>query len=111
MRPVSDFFGRHTVKIDDSIEKRRDLADCLKSLGCPVSLEVKDWYTAGKFEKSLQEDTLMKTQTPVIINDESETDKARAYSMIRSFEALIGVSPSNQRRMELYKSKRWEKEA
>ena len=36
--PFSDIGGHHTIKLDNSIEKRKDLAQRLKSTGCPVSL-------------------------------------------------------------------------
>lgn len=55
LRPFSDISGRHLVKLDDTIEKRRDLANRLKSLGCQISLKGTDWHTSGKFEESLQE--------------------------------------------------------
>jgi predicted nucleotide-binding protein len=63
LRPFSDITGRHLVKLDDTIEKRQDLANRLNSLGCPVSLEEKNWHTAGKFKESLHEPHIMKKET------------------------------------------------
>jgi predicted nucleotide-binding protein len=49
----SDIRGRHTVRLDNSIEKRRDLAKRLRMVGCPVSLSHKKWITTGDFENCL----------------------------------------------------------
>jgi predicted nucleotide-binding protein len=59
LRPLSDIFGRHTVKLDDSIEKRQDLAKRLENSGCPISLKGTDWQKSGKFKEALQEPSLM----------------------------------------------------
>lgn len=45
----SDISGRHTVRLDNSPEKRHDLALRLKNAGCEVSLERSDWYQTGDF--------------------------------------------------------------
>jgi len=55
LRPFSDISGRHVVKLDDSIEKRQDLAERLKSIGCPISLEGTKWHEAGNFMEALKE--------------------------------------------------------
>lgn len=51
LRPFSDIGGRHTVRLDDTTEKRLDLAKRLETAGCPVSLGT-DWLTAGNFAAS-----------------------------------------------------------
>ncbi len=53
LRPFSDMAGRHTIKLDDSTQKRQDLAQRLKRAGCSVKLEGTDWHSAGKFEAAL----------------------------------------------------------
>ncbi len=49
LRRVSDLAGRHVVDMDGSEEKRRELLDQLKSLGCPVCEDSDAWKTAGEF--------------------------------------------------------------
>jgi predicted nucleotide-binding protein len=53
LRPFSDIAGRHTVKLDNSTEKRQDLAQRLQNAGCPVNINGVDWHTEGKFDEAL----------------------------------------------------------
>lgn len=54
LRPFSDITGRHTVKLDDSTQKRQDLAQRLRKAGCAVDITGTDWHTEGKFNEVLQ---------------------------------------------------------
>jgi predicted nucleotide-binding protein len=54
LRQVSDLLGRHTVRMDDSAEKRQELAQRLETAGCAVNRSGTDWYEAGRFEAALQ---------------------------------------------------------
>ncbi len=55
LRPFSDVGGRHVVKLDNSTEKRQDLAMRLKNARCPVDITSNtDWHTEGDFEKALE---------------------------------------------------------
>lgn len=49
VRPFSDVAGRHAVRLDNSSEKRNDLAQRLKSAGCDVDTSGSDWMSAGDF--------------------------------------------------------------
>lgn len=50
-RPFSDVAGRLTIKLGDSVARRQELAERLKTAGCPVQIEGRtDWHTAGQFE-------------------------------------------------------------
>jgi predicted nucleotide-binding protein len=49
LRPFSDVVGRHSVRLDDSFDKRNDLAQRLLSAGCPVDTSGSDWARAGDF--------------------------------------------------------------
>ena len=50
LRPFSDIVGRHAVRLDDSFEKRQDLAIRLRTAGCPVNLDGTDWHKMGDFQ-------------------------------------------------------------
>jgi len=43
----SDITGRHMVRLDNSPEKRQDLAKRLKTAGCAVDQDGTDWLQAG----------------------------------------------------------------
>jgi len=47
LRPFSDVGGRHTVRMDNSTQRRNDLAARLRKAGCPVNVDGSDWHTAG----------------------------------------------------------------
>lgn len=49
LRPFSDVFGRHVVRLDNSTSKRKDFAQRLKVAGCSVDLTGEDWLTSGDF--------------------------------------------------------------
>ncbi len=49
LRPISDILGRHVVRLDNSPERRQELATRLRAAGCNVRLDGVDWYQAGDF--------------------------------------------------------------
>lgn len=49
LRGLSDLAGRHTVRIDNSPEKRGELANRLRNAECAVDTSGSDWYSAGDF--------------------------------------------------------------
>jgi predicted nucleotide-binding protein len=49
LRPFSDVAGRHAVRLNDTPEKRNDLAQRLKTAGCDVDTSGTDWLQAGDF--------------------------------------------------------------
>ncbi len=65
LRPFSDVGGRHTIRLDNSSQRRQDLAKRLQSAGCPVNLDGTDWHTAGNFEVAL---------SPVVVGEPESAD-------------------------------------
>lgn len=49
LRPFSDIAGRHVIKLNNSTERRQDLAQRLMLAGCEINLEGTAWHTAGNF--------------------------------------------------------------
>lgn len=49
VRPFSDVAGRHAVRLAATPEKRKDLAQRLKTAGCDVNLNGDDWMQTGDF--------------------------------------------------------------
>ena len=53
LRPISDLFGRHVVRLDNTPQKRKALAQRLKTAGCTVNLVGNDWLSAGDFDSAV----------------------------------------------------------
>ena len=53
LRPFSDIAGRHVLRLDNSSERRHELAQRPESAGCPVKITGTDWYSAGDFQDAL----------------------------------------------------------
>lgn len=49
LRPFSDIAGRHAVRLNDTPEKRKDLAQRLTTAGCDVDISGTDWLKEGDF--------------------------------------------------------------
>jgi len=49
LRPFSDIAGRHVLKLDNSTERRQELALRLESAGCSVDLSGTQWHREGDF--------------------------------------------------------------
>jgi len=47
VRPFSDAAGKHLVQMDNSTQKRQELASRLEDAGCPINLRGIDWHTDG----------------------------------------------------------------
>ena len=53
LRPFSDIAGRHMVRLNNSSERRHELALRLESAGCPVRMTRQDWFSVGDFDTAL----------------------------------------------------------
>lgn len=49
LRPFSDIGGRHVIRMNDSTQRRQELAERLQKAGCPVRLGGTAWHSAGTF--------------------------------------------------------------
>ena len=105
LRPFSDIGGRHTVRLDNSSQRRQELAQRLETAGCPVNREGTDWHTAGDFEDAVAEenDNLGPRDeqppefptTPPISDDARELllDAARsADDIIMAYKVMAGLA-------------------
>lgn len=76
LRPFSDVVGRHVVHLDNSTERRQDLALRLQRVGCPVNLSGTRWHRAGDFTVS------------AMYEDGAETDGAGSSPMSNRLPAI-----------------------
>jgi predicted nucleotide-binding protein len=49
VRPFSDIYGRHEVRLTNDARRRKELANRLSSIGCAVDLMGDDWLSVGNF--------------------------------------------------------------
>lgn len=54
VRPFSDVAGLHVVRLDDTPERRQELAQRLRAAGCVVNTDGSDWYRAGRFGSAVE---------------------------------------------------------
>ena len=71
LRPFSDVGGRHTIRLDNSSQRRQDLAKRLQSAGCPVNLDGTDWHTAGDFDAALDKLVQESSNSAVVVEQQS----------------------------------------
>ena len=56
IRPFSDIAGLHVIRMDNSSQRRHDLARRLEIAGCPVVLDGNDWHSSGDLEATIMEE-------------------------------------------------------
>lgn len=91
LRPFSDVAGRHTVRLDDSVEARRSLIARLQTAGCPVSLDDGRWKSAGDFSAAL---ALANRGADPEVPEPAETPPATRFALVaETVSNEIGGSP------------------
>ncbi len=53
LRAFSDLAGRHTIRLDNTTQRRQELAQRLELAGCSVNLVGTDWQKTGDFDAAL----------------------------------------------------------
>ena len=71
LRPFSDVGGRHVLRIDNSSQRRQELAQRLQTAGCPVNLGGTAWHTAGDFEGAITQSIQEATESAVPAKNQS----------------------------------------
>lgn len=64
VRPFSDVAGRHLVRLDNTPERRLELATRLTNAGCDVNMAGLDWLSAGDFSLVTGRDTRRRGPRP-----------------------------------------------
>ncbi len=66
LRPFSDVGGRHVIRLDNSPERRKALAQRLQICGCKVELSSDDWLREGDFDRTIAEQPDRSPAAPVL---------------------------------------------
>ena len=84
VKPFSDVAGRHIIHLNESTQRRQELAERLRVAGCPVNIDGTDWHTAGDFKTVLAslEDTALRG------SEDADVESSRANSAVLSDVAL-----------------------
>ena len=96
LRPFSDVAGRHAIRLDNSSQRRQDLAQRLEAAGCPVNLQGTDWHTAGDFEAAL----VLLTQglsEPMAVEEQPSNNAAYPQLSDDAKELLVAATKSSAR--------------
>lgn len=64
LRPFSDIAGRHVVRLNNTSQRRQELAHRLQAAGCPVNLTGTDWHNAGDFDGAIRQATEKNLKSP-----------------------------------------------
>jgi len=56
LRPYSNVAGRHVIRMNNTSEKRHELANRLETAGCAVNRKGTDWLKAGDFNSQASEE-------------------------------------------------------
>lgn len=101
IRPFSDIGGRHVVRINNTSQRRQDLADRLSAARCDVNISGRDWHSAGDFEECVAFTVLDAIQgTPSVgasalnLADSSEKGDVISFPVRTVTLTSITVTPS-----------------
>jgi predicted nucleotide-binding protein len=98
LRPFSDIGGRHTIRMDNSVKKRQELAQRLQDAGCPAKLTGTDWHDAGDMKppelqthtKSPPNESIPPLKPPVnVANAKEEANKILVKHIMRGTDRLL----------------------
>jgi len=98
LRPFSDIAGRHVVRLDNSSQRRQELAQRLEQAGCRVNLHGTDWHASGDFEAAVAEPAqpTRAADEPAEAREPAERNRvqnlqrgARARLLVTSFEHFV----------------------
>ena len=98
LRPFSDMAGLYVIRLDDTSQRRQELAQRLQTAGCPVNLDGTDWHTVGDFDDSVgtsdgtsAELTAIEEQQPVIAQPRRLSEEAKEL-LIDAAKDRVGIN-------------------
>ena len=80
VKEFSDVAGRHMIKLNNTSQRRQELAQRLQNAGCPVNLDDTDWHEAGNFEAAVDSIAQGQPDTVAEATQQSELEEKREYT-------------------------------
>jgi predicted nucleotide-binding protein len=117
LRPFSDIYGRHVVRLDGTAQPLRDIVRRLRVAGCDVDDSGDDWARPDRFPDPGEGASQAETPSPPTTADPEhrlKTSKARAHEVvargIQEAEELLDPSDAEQISMEEWhhRCERWD---
>lgn len=90
LRPFSDVAGRHVVRMDNSPQKRLEVAQKLQTVGCPVDFSETDWTTVGDLTPPDNNETI--NSNTKVDRDSQSTSTTKPLSVLHGQKEIV-VSP------------------
>ena len=75
LRPFTDIAGLHVIRMDNSSQRRQELAQRLKAAGCPINLDGTDWHTSGDFEAAVVPTVQESSESTAALEQQSTSDE------------------------------------
>ena len=77
LRPFSDIGGRHVIRVDNSSQRRQELAQRLETAGCPVNLDGTDWFSAGDFDAAVARSVQESSESTAVLDQPPHVEPTR----------------------------------
>lgn len=105
LRPFSDIGGRHVVRLDDSTQRRQDLAQRLRVAGCRVNLDGTDWHNAGDFKAAIAASNLREPASAERNSAQPEPPSSSSELSDGAVEMLLRANADTSKRIVVGPSK------
>lgn len=86
LRPFTDISGRHLIKLNDSIARRQELAQRLKTAGCDIDLTGTQWHKAGDFGNAILFYQTINEEKPIHENQNISEEQINILRLLAEYE-------------------------
>ena len=77
LRPLTDLGGRHVIRLNNSTQRRQELAQRLRLAGCPVKLDGTAWHHTGDFDGAVQDVVPASTELPTVNSERHDVYESK----------------------------------
>jgi predicted nucleotide-binding protein len=104
LRPFSDVAGRHTLRLNNSPEKRMELVERLRIAGCETATEGKsDWLNEGDFEVPLvKKATATRSNNTKLVSADLQENRNRKELVANQGEQLTDFDETTHKILKIF---------